>query len=73
MRNNYDFYPTPPYCYEQLPIDWSLFDTAIEPCQGDGRIVEFLKNINCSEVSIDKGVTYVSCSDTIAKILEKYT
>lgn len=36
------------------------------------EIIEFLKNINCSEVVVNKGVTYTSCSDTIAKILEKY-
>ena len=43
MRNTYDYYPTPEWCYEKLPIDWSQFDTALEPCKGDGRIVSFLE------------------------------
>lgn len=44
MRNAYDFYPTPEWCYEKLPINWSLFDTALEPAAGDRRIVHFLQN-----------------------------
>jgi hypothetical protein len=43
MRNTYDYYPTPEWCYQKLPIDWSQFDTALEPCKGDGRIVSFLE------------------------------
>lgn len=43
MRNPYDYYPTPEWCYQNLPIDWSQFNTALEPCKGDGRIVSFLK------------------------------
>lgn len=39
-----DFYPTPTWCYENLPIDWSHFKTAHEAGAGDGRIVHFLKN-----------------------------
>jgi hypothetical protein len=42
--NDYDFYPTPSWCYENLDIDWSLFKTAHEPCRGDGRIQQFLEN-----------------------------
>ena len=44
MRKANDFYPTPKECYEKLPIDWSQFKTALEPCKGDGRIVSFLEN-----------------------------
>ena len=44
MRRANDFYPTPKECYENLPIDWSQFKTALEPCKGDGRIVSFLEN-----------------------------
>lgn len=40
--NNTDFYPTPPWCYENLEIDWSKFSSAHEPCRGDGRIEDFL-------------------------------
>ena len=44
MRDKYDYYPTPEWCYEKLPVDWSKFKTALEPCKGDGRIVLFLEN-----------------------------
>ena len=46
MRSKYDFYPTPEWCYEKLPVDWSQFKTALEPCKGDGRIVHFLDSKN---------------------------
>lgn len=49
--NDTDFYATPPWCYENLNIDWSIFSSAHEPCRGDGRIQFFLeeeKNIPCS-------------------------
>jgi len=49
--NPTDFYPTPPWCYENLEIDWSMFSSAHEPCRGDGRIQFFLeeeKGITCS-------------------------
>ena len=36
MRNKYDYYPTPEWCYENLPIDWSQFEIALEPAAGDG-------------------------------------
>ena len=49
-RSPYDFYPTPEWCYENLPIDWSQFKTALEPCKGDGRIVSFLEN---KELEVD--------------------
>lgn len=41
--NPTDFYPTPPWCYENLEIDWSVFTSAHEPCRGDGRIQLFLE------------------------------
>tara|TARA_Y100001937_G_C7100504_1_gene322270 strand:- start:141 stop:749 length:609 start_codon:yes stop_codon:yes gene_type:complete len=41
--NPTDFYPTPPWCYENLDIDWSIFLSAHEPCRGDGRIQLFLE------------------------------
>ena len=44
MRSKYDYYPTPAWCYENLPIDWSQFKTAMEPCEGDGRITKFLQS-----------------------------
>ena len=40
--NETDFYPTPPWCYELLDIDWTLFKSAHEAGAGDGRIVDFL-------------------------------
>lgn len=41
--NPTDFYPTPPWCYENLEIDWGIFTSAHEPCRGDGRIQLFLE------------------------------
>jgi len=41
--NKTDFYATPPWCYENLDIDWSLFSSAHEPCRGDGRVEFFLQ------------------------------
>ena len=41
--NPTDFYPTPPWCYENLDIDWSIFGSAHEPGKGDGRIQMFLE------------------------------
>ena len=41
--NPTDFYATPPWCYENLDIDWNIFETAHEPCRGDGRIQFFLE------------------------------
>ena len=40
--NTTDFYPTPSWCYKNLDIDWSQFDSAHEPCRGDGRISDWL-------------------------------
>ncbi len=50
MRNPNDYYPTPTWCYEHLPIDWSQFKTALEPCKGDGRVVSFLES---KEMKVD--------------------
>ena len=44
MRNKFDYYPTPEWCYEKLPVDWNQFNSALEPGSGDGRIVTFLEN-----------------------------
>ena len=57
--NATDFYPTPPWCYENLDIDWSTFSSAHEPCRGDGRIQFFLEEeqgLPCtySEIMEDK-------------------
>lgn len=57
--NKTDFYATPPWCYENLDIDWRLFSSAHEPCRGDGRIQFFLeeeKGLTCtySEITEDK-------------------
>ena len=43
-RQALDYYPTPEWCYEELPINWKLFKSAHEPCSGDGRIVCFLES-----------------------------
>ena len=70
-RNAYDFYPTPEWCYENLPIDWSLFKTAHEPCKGDGRIVSFLENkgIETSWTEIQEGKDYFEWDGEVDLIL----
>ena len=55
-----EFYPTPFECYNKLPIDWSLFATALEPCKGDGRLVTFLeeKGVPCEWAELSLGIDY---------------
>jgi len=56
--NPTDFYATPPWCYENLEIDWSQFENAHEPCRGDGRIQFFLEEecgLTCSYSEINEG------------------
>lgn len=56
-----EFYPTPKWCYENLNIDWSLFKNALEPCKGDGRIVDFLesKRIPTQWAELQLGIDYL--------------
>jgi len=51
-RNEYDFYPTPNWCFEKLPIDFSNYGSALEPCAGDYRIADFL---------VEKGLRTDTC------------
>ena len=52
--NASDFYPTPPWCYENLDIEWSQFRSAHEPGKGDGRIkFAALINNKPSKVKVD--------------------
>ncbi len=49
QKSNYrpnptDFYPTPSWCYKNLQIEWRLFDAVHEPCRGDKRLYNWLKN-----------------------------
>jgi len=50
MRKESDFYPTPNWCFETLPINFNNYKTALEPCKGDGRIVSFLEN---KDITVD--------------------
>lgn len=50
MRSKYDYYPTPEWCYEKLPIDFSNYKTALEPCAGDYRIAAFLEEKGLQDV-----------------------
>lgn len=61
-RNAYDFYPTPSWCYEKLPIDWSLFESSYEPCEGDGRITSFLseKGLIAEGSDLQTGTDYLT-------------
>ena len=31
--NKTDFYATPPWCYENLDIDWSIFEMLMNPVE----------------------------------------
>jgi hypothetical protein len=70
--NATDFYATPPWCYENLEIDWSLFDKAHEPCSGDGRIQFFLEEdcgLTCSYSEILEGKDFFEWTDSTDLIL----
>jgi len=70
-RNAYDFYPTPPWCYEKLPIDYSNYSTALEPCAGDGRIFNFLvgKGIETDYCEIQEGKDFFDYTNKVDLIL----
>jgi hypothetical protein len=61
-RSPNDYYPTPPWCYEKLPFDFQQFQTALEPCRGDGRIYNFLKSkgLDTYWAELSEGVDYLS-------------
>lgn len=65
--NKTDFYPTPAWCFENLEVDWSKFKTAHEPCAGDGRIFNFLKqnNINTTYSEINEGKDFFDWNDNV--------
>lgn len=69
--NAQDFYPTPPWCYENLQIDWSQFKSAHEPCRGDGRIQEFLieKGIPTTYSEIMEHKDFFDWNDNVDLIL----
>lgn len=69
--NATDYYPTPPWCYENLELDWN-FTTAHEPCRGDGCIQFFLeeeKGIPCSYSEINEGRDFFDWNDHVDLIL----
>jgi hypothetical protein len=70
-RNAYDFYPTPSWCYEKLPINYSKYSTALEPCAGDGRILQFLtsKGLETDYCEIQEGKDFFEYSNTVDLIL----
>ena len=69
--NPTDFYPTPPWCYENLDINWSLFESAHEPGRGDGRIQMFLeeKGISTTYSEILEGKDFFDWTDGTDLIL----
>lgn len=61
-RLEHDFYPTPLYSFQPLldRIDFSNINSFLEPCKGDGRI---LNKINCKNkywAEIREGVDYLT-------------
>lgn len=72
IRDNHtDYYPTPEWCYNNLDIDYSLFNTALEPCAGDGRIFEFLldKGLDTDFCEITEGIDFFEYSKKVDLIL----
>ena len=70
--NATDFYATPPWCYENLDIDWKMFASAHEPCRGDGRIQFFLEEeqrIPCSYSEIMEDKDFFDWSTPVDLIL----
>ena len=70
--NATDFYATPPWCYENLEIDWSQFTSAHEPCRGDGRIQFFLEEecgVNCSYSEITEEKDFFDWNTPVDLIL----
>jgi hypothetical protein len=59
-----EFYPTPRDSYEGLPIDWSLFSKALEPCAGDFRLVYFMqqKGLEVEWAELAHGIDYLETS-----------
>jgi hypothetical protein len=62
LRNENDFYPTPPWCYQKLEFDYSKFSSALEPCMGDGRIAVFLedKGLSVTGIDLSEGIDYLT-------------
>lgn len=69
--NPTDFYPTPHWCFENLDIDYTKFNTALEPCAGDGRILEFLidKGLDADYCEITEGIDFFEYTGTVDLIL----
>lgn len=69
--NDTDFYPTPAWCYENLPIDWSQFTSAHEPCAGDGRIQRFLQSngVSTTHSEITEGNDFFDWNGSVDLIL----
>lgn len=46
IRNKNDVYNTPEWCYKLLEsfIDWDKVFSALEPCEGDGRITSWIQS-----------------------------
>ncbi len=67
MRHPNDFYPTPTWCFENLPIDWGDFATAHEAGAGDGRIVRFLENkgIETTYSEIEEGKNFFDYNEDV--------
>lgn len=69
--NDTDYYPTPPWCYENLDIDWKQFSDAHEPCRGDGRIQQFLlsSGVPTTHSEITEGLDFMNWNGNVDLIL----
>lgn len=70
-RSPYDFYPTPNWCFEKLPLKWDTWKTAHEPCGGDGRITNFLNNkgLSTTYTEIQEGTDFFKWDEKVDLIL----
>ena len=71
MRKKYDYYPTPEWAYSVLPLDYDLFNTALEPCEGDGRIFNYLtkQGLKVDWCEIQKGKDFFNYQGEVDLVL----
>jgi len=65
--NDSDYYPTPIWCCENLEFPFEKFETAHEPCRGDGRIVSFLeeKGLQVTSTEITEGQDFFDWDEDV--------
>lgn len=69
--NEFDFYPTPLWCLENLKVDWGSFVTAHEPCKGSGQLLDYLEEqgLDCSYSELREGKDFFDWNGNVDLIL----